>query len=453
LWQFVCEHFVAVLSANSSNRQNKLIMNDLYPKKIYAELTTRCNLRCKMCVKYAAGSCIAEEDLPLAVFKSLAPSLAHAQTLILNGIGEPLLHPDLEEIVEFSRANMPPEATIGFQSNGILLDEEKSVQLILAGLSTVCLSLDSLEDTAEDQGGGHSLTAVSQAIANLVAARRRVAASHFRIGLEMVLSKKNIHELPKLIQWATDHGVDYIITTHLLHYDQSSVELNLFNPNSSEAVDLFNSFNERATNLGINLADCLSSYMKYTKTANDEVVLKLFRELQQESRTRDIRLHLQSLLEYTTDDADKLEQLFATARAVAKHNNIELFLPPHQALPQRICPFITDQAIFIAANGDVMPCHYLWHTYSCRLLDDEIQVTKCSFGTIREQSLQNIWQSPEYSLFRREAGEYNYSSCWSCSQGPCANLVNDNILSANDCFGSQVPCGHCQWNLGGIRCL
>ena len=430
-----------------------MIMNDLYPKKIYVELTTRCNLRCKMCVKYAAGSCIAEEDLPLAVFKGLAPSLANAQTLILNGIGEPLLHPDLEEIVSFARANMTPEAVIGFQSNGILLDEEKSLQLISAGLSTVCLSLDSLEDTAEDQAGGHSLTAVSQAIASLVAARRRIAASHFRIGLEMVLSKKTIHELPKLIQWASDHGADYIITTHLLHYDQSSVELNLFNPNSSEAVDLFNSFNERAINLGINLADCLSSYLKYTKNANDEAVLKLFRELQQESSVRDIRLHLQSLFEYTTDDADKIEQLFATVRTVAIHNNIELFLPPHQALPQRICPFIADQAVFIAANGDVMPCHYLWHTYSCRVLGEEIQVSECPFGTIREQSLQSIWRSPDYSLFRREAGEYDYSSCWSCSQGPCANLVNDNILSANDCYGSQVPCGHCQWNLGGIRCL
>jgi putative metalloenzyme radical SAM/SPASM domain maturase len=428
-------------------------MNDLYPKKIYVELTTHCNLRCQMCVKYAAGSCIAEEDLPLAVFKGLAPSLAKAQTLILNGIGEPLLHPDLEEIIVFSRANMASEAVIGFQSNGILLDEEKSFQLISAGLSTVCLSLDSLEATAEDQAGGHSLTAVSMAIASLVAARKRVAASHFRIGLEMVLSKKTIHELPKLIQWATDHGADYIITTHLLHYDQSSVELNLFNPNSSDAVDLFNSFNDRAKNLGIDLADCLSSYLKYTKTQDDEAVLKLFRELQQESSDRDIRLHLQSLLVHKTNDADKIEQLFATARAVAEHNNIELFLPPHQALQQRSCPFMTDQAVFIAASGAVMPCHYLWHTYSCRLLGEEVEVQECPFGTIREQSLLSIWQSPEYSLFRREAGEYDYSSCWSCSQGPCANLVNDNILSANDCYGSQVPCGHCQWNLGGIRCL
>ncbi len=41
-------------------------MSKLYPEKIYLELTTRCNLRCRMCVKYASGSRIVEEDLPFA---------------------------------------------------------------------------------------------------------------------------------------------------------------------------------------------------------------------------------------------------------------------------------------------------------------------------------------------------------------------------------------------------
>jgi MoaA/NifB/PqqE/SkfB family radical SAM enzyme len=74
----------------------QVIMSNLHPEKIYVELTTRCNLRCRMCVKYAAGSCIAEEDLPFAVFRGLAPALTNADTLILNGIGEPLLRPELE---------------------------------------------------------------------------------------------------------------------------------------------------------------------------------------------------------------------------------------------------------------------------------------------------------------------------------------------------------------------
>lgn len=428
-------------------------MSNLYPEKIYVELTTRCNLRCRMCVKYAAGSCIAEEDLPFAVFKGLAPSLTHARTLILNGIGEPLLHPELEEIISFARANMVPKAEIGFQSNAILLDEEKSFKLISAGLSTVSLSLDSLEENEADKADGHSLTAVSRALAGLVAARKRVAASHFRIGLEMVLTKQNIQELPRFVQWAADHGADYIIATHLLHYNQSSEELSLFNPNSPEAVQLFHSYNSRAAAQGINLKDYLASYLKYTKNEAEQAVLELFQEMQQEAREKDIRLHLRSLQAYTAESTERVADVYADGKSIAAQNGIELFLPPQWALPERICRFIADQAVFIAASGAVMPCHFLWHTYACRVHGGEIHVRENSFGSIREQLLEDIWQSREYVLFRQEAGEYEYSSCWSCAQGPCATLVNDNLLTANDCYGSQVPCGHCQWNLGGIRCL
>ncbi len=428
-------------------------MNDPYPKKIYVELTTRCNLHCPMCVKYAAGSCIVEEDLPLAVFKGLAPSLAHARNLILNGIGEPLLHPELEEIISFARAAMVSEAIIGFQSNGLLLDEEKSLKLITAGLSTVCLSLDSLEDTAADHARDHSIAAVSRAIAGLVAAKKRLAATRFKIGLEMVLTKPTIGNLPRFVQWAADHGANYVIATHLLLYNRATEELSLFNPNSPEAVQLFDSYNERAAAQGINLTNCLAAYLKFTKTKADKAAVHLFQELQQEARNRDIRLHLRSLLLYTPGDAEKVAKAFAEAQAIAARNGIELFLPSQQALSERTCPFIAEQAVFIAANGAVMPCHFLWHTYSCRVLGEEVQVQECSFGTIGIQPLEMIWQSSKYTHFRLEAGRYDYASCWSCSMGPCATLVNDNILTAHDCYGSQVPCGHCQWNLGGIHCL
>ncbi len=429
------------------------IMNDPYPKKIYVELTTRCNLHCPMCVKYAAGSHIVEEDLPFDVFKGLAPSLAHAQTLILNGIGEPLLHQELEEIISFAKASMGAGAVIGFQSNGLLLDEAKSSKLISAGLSTVCLSLDHLEDTAPDQVGGHSVAAVSRALAGLIAAKRQISSDHFKIGLEIVLTRQTIGDLPKFVQWAADHGVDYILATHLLVYNRATEGLNLFNPNSPEAIQLFNSYNERAVAQGINLAKGLATYLKFTKTEADKTAVQLFQELQQEASNRDIRLHLQSLLQHTLGDAERVAQAFAEAEAIAVRNSIELFLPSQQALSERTCPFIAEQAVFIAASGAVMPCHFLWHSYSCRVLGEEVQVQESTFGTIKNQPLEKIWQSLEYSQFRQEAGRYDYASCWSCSMGPCASLVNDNILTANDCYGSQVPCGHCQWNLGGIHCL
>ena len=119
----------------------------------------------------------------------------------------------------------------------------------------------------------------------------------------------------------------------------------------------------------------------------------------------------------------------------------------------RSCSFMNDEATFIAANGDVMPCHFLWHNYTCRVLQEAVAVRKRTFGNIARQCLLQIWQSENYRQFRDEASRSQYAPCWTCSQGPCPTLVNDEDQYANDCFGSRVPCGHCQWNLGGVRCM
>lgn len=428
-------------------------MNDLAPQKIHVEITTRCNLHCQMCVKQAEGSCIAEADMPLDLFKQLAPALAQASKLILNGIGEPLLHPDLVEMIRFAREHMDPGASIGFQSNGLLLTASYANDLLQAGLSTICLSLDSLQTPAEnEQRGGHGVAAVDAAIASLSRARRG-GAVNFRIGLEMILTCDTVAELPDLVQWAAERGVDYIITTHLLHYDAGGEEQSIFNPNTGAATQLFNKYVELATREGLDLKGGLAGYLKLSKTAADQGVAKMFALMQQEARNKDIRLHLQSLVHHQTLDPAAVEQLFAIARTLSEKEGVEIFLPPLQSEAEKSCSFMAENATFITAYGAVMPCYFLWHNYTCRVLQEYIQVQERPFGNIGNESLLAIWQSNEYRRFRREAGSYEYAPCWSCSQGPCGTLVNDNLLSAHDCYGSQVPCGHCQWNLGGIRCL
>jgi MoaA/NifB/PqqE/SkfB family radical SAM enzyme len=66
------------------------------PSKLFVETTTRCNLGCFMCVKQTCDHAITEGDLSLATFAALEPAFAGLEALVLNGIGEPLLHPNLE---------------------------------------------------------------------------------------------------------------------------------------------------------------------------------------------------------------------------------------------------------------------------------------------------------------------------------------------------------------------
>src|SRR5215204_1032143 len=68
-----------------------------HPSRLFVEVTTRCNLRCAMCVKESAAQGISEGHLRRETFARLAPAFPHLDALVLNGVGEPLLHPRLEE--------------------------------------------------------------------------------------------------------------------------------------------------------------------------------------------------------------------------------------------------------------------------------------------------------------------------------------------------------------------
>jgi putative metalloenzyme radical SAM/SPASM domain maturase len=404
-----------------------------------------------MCVKYAQGSCIEEGDMALPLFARLVPSLSRTRFLVLNGIGEPLLHPDLETMIAQARAVMPPDGVIGFQSNGLLLDRQRAERLLAAGLDTLCLSLDSLEPAGN---GEHHCWPVARAIDHVLAARQANGRG-ISIGLEVVLKRQTVAQLPAMVRWAHDQGVDYIIASHLFSYDGTMEDECLFNPNSAEAVALFARWAQKAEFQGLHLADLPGVHLKFTKSEADHRLLAIGAAMQREAREREISLHFANLLKYGNLGQNDAEANLDRARILADEYGLSLTLPPLHAPAnhERSCPFMAEQAVFIAPNGDVMPCHFLWHTYACRVNQGPIQVRARSLGNIGTLPLETIWRSPQAATFRREAGRSDYAPCWSCSSGPCPDLVTPNLLGMSDCYGNQVPCGHCMWSLGWTRCL
>ncbi|MFT5699377.1 MAG: putative metalloenzyme radical SAM/SPASM domain maturase [Desulforhopalus sp.] len=422
------------------------------PKKVYVELTTRCNLQCQMCVKYTKGSCIPEEDMSVEMFRKILPSLGDIDTLILNGIGESLLHSDLVAIVQLARTSMAPKATIGLQSNGLLLDRTLAHDLICAGLNTICLSVDRFEDPKLDTKGEHSFRAVQRAVDNLLLAKKE-QVSDFTIGFEIVLTRQTIPDLPTLVGWAADNGIAYILSSHLILYDTAAETECIFNPHPPEALELFSRYCKIASAKGLDFNQELLHYRRHAGTQSTELFTALLSELLAEAKGRDIQLNFVDLNLDDLQRSQELEKAITATKELATNRGLELFIPSLQATSTRECRFLKEKAVFISANGDVAPCHFLWHTYSCRILKNEAKVKKRSFGNVSHKTLDEIWQSRNYSSFRQEAGSYEYTYCWTCAQGPCPTLLTDDGNYANDCYGSQVPCGHCQWNLGGIRCL
>ncbi|HRX27438.1 MAG TPA: radical SAM protein, partial [Aminivibrio sp.] len=119
-------------------------MDRPWPSKLFVEVTTACNLRCAMCVKQS-GPGIPDAYLSDETFEKLVPAFPTLETLILNGIGEPLLHPGLEHYIRTARQNVPADAVIGFQTNGSLLTEQRACSLLSAGTDVISISVDAAD--------------------------------------------------------------------------------------------------------------------------------------------------------------------------------------------------------------------------------------------------------------------------------------------------------------------
>ncbi len=111
-----------------------------YPAKMFVELTTRCNLKCSMCLKQRHDAEFREGDISADIFLNLLPALPNLDALVLNGIGEPLLHPRLDDFIVIAKEKMDKKGWIGFQSNGLLIDRERAISLVRVGVDCKCFS-------------------------------------------------------------------------------------------------------------------------------------------------------------------------------------------------------------------------------------------------------------------------------------------------------------------------
>ena len=75
----------------------------------------------------------------------------------------------------------------------------------------------------------------------------------FRLGVECVLLRDSLEQLPRVISWAAKQGADFVLVSHMLPFAKSAVEQCLFNPNTREATWYFEAWQERAFCQGVDL--------------------------------------------------------------------------------------------------------------------------------------------------------------------------------------------------------
>jgi putative metalloenzyme radical SAM/SPASM domain maturase len=404
-----------------------------------------------MCTKQSPGCRIVEGDMDAGTFERIVPALSRLEALILNGIGEPLLHASLERFIEIARQKMPENGWVGFQTNGQLLTAKRAIALAHAGVDKVCLSSDAVtRETFRAMRAGGDRAAVDASIDALQAAARS-CGRRISLGVEFVATRDNIEELPHLLHWAARHAVDFVIVTHMLPYREELVDAVAFDTNTEDAERLFKRWNARAKSDGIDLQAYFEVFMKFRKSPEQQRLMDCIHQMKAEALRLGIDLHVERLLKSDQEMPQRVREVFAAAGDIARENGIDLHLPTLVPTRKRRCEFIEGGGAFISWDGNVHPCYFLWHRYRCHIGGLVKYVRPQSFGRLRDRSILSIWNAPAFRAFRQGVLRYDFPFCYDCSVALCDYAQLEAF--EQDCHISSVPCGACLWCTGLFRCL
>jgi putative metalloenzyme radical SAM/SPASM domain maturase len=423
-----------------------------YPSRLFVETTTRCNLGCTMCVKQAGEHGLVDGSITAQTFARLEEAFPRLEALILNGVGEPLLHPQLEEFVRRGRSLMPASGWIGFQTNGLLLDEARAVSLVRAGLDRICISIDSVNpDTFRQVREGGTVGAIERALSALGAARSAYPSSRLEIGIEFVVMRRNIRELPTVLQWAARRGATFALVTQVVAYDESHLDQVAYDACTDAAVAIFEKWKRVAESEHVDLRRYTAVAWKYARTADEQRVVSLVNRMNEDAGSQGVFVDLEKLLARDEAWFAEAEEIFAEARSTAETLGMRLELPELIPREERRCDFVEGGGAFVSWEGEVHPCYFLWHRYRCHIQGWKQSVQPKSFGNVTGGGIMAIWNGEEFRRFRESVLGFDYPLCFSCKLAPCDYVEAENF--EQDCHIRHEPCGSCLWCMGIFRCL
>jgi 12,18-didecarboxysiroheme deacetylase len=168
----------------------------------------RCNLRCVHCYSESrnvdySGELSHEEGVRL--IDDLA---AFGAPVMLFSGGEPLMRPDIFELIEHAVAKKMRAVV---STNGTLITRDIATKLKEAGLSYVGISLDGLEETNDHFRG------VPGAYKRALEGVRNCMALGVKVGLRFTMTRSNYQDVPGILDLIEKEGIPRVCFYHLVY--------------------------------------------------------------------------------------------------------------------------------------------------------------------------------------------------------------------------------------------
>lgn len=364
--------------------------------RVYIEPTNVCNLECRTCMRNVWQ----EQNgfISMETFENIISSIRLIKPIPLvffGGIGEPLAHPKIREMVALAKS---VGAEVELITNGILLDETVSRWMIELGLDRLWVSIDGAKpESYADIRLGDALPKVVSNLKQLKALKvnSNNLSSKPRLGIAFVAMQRNFRDLPAVVRLGKKLGADFFSISNVLPY-----------------------------------TDELRSQMLY-------------------SRSLYISDH-HSIENSPTITLPRFDLNESTLRIISEtftKNNISPLNDKTVEISANSCPFLDKGSVSVRWDGNVSPCLSLLHSHTS-YLDDTFRTTKEFFvGNINTKPLLDIWNDSKYVELRERLITFDFSPCTMCNS---CEMAESNL---EDCFGNIHPtCGGCLWAQGFIQC-
>ncbi len=198
-------------------------------KKIYLELTSRCNLSCDMCYRNTWDNVAGDMDEKL--LEKLKEEIPAGTDIVFAGIGEPTIARHFRRAVELF-SDHPLEIT----TNGVI--DKKTLPFVLKHFRRMIISVDATGDAYY-----HLRKTDFQKVKETLEAVRRFKKEEETkypfIDFALVLSRSNKEKIYDVIDTAAEYGIDRILVSHLLPQEKARAEDIFYTESKNEEGRVF----------------------------------------------------------------------------------------------------------------------------------------------------------------------------------------------------------------------
>ncbi len=183
------------------------------------DITRRCNLKCIGCRYHTPEGAIhsdrdfSVEDIDFNMYKGFCEELSKMGTreIIFLGEGEPLLHPRIFDMIDLAKGH---GMYVTLSTNGTLLDDVKSREIIKTGLDILKVSLwGSSPDESEKNYPGTPPEYFERTIAGLKAMsamKRELNSALPAVYLHQPINRHNFQGLDRMVDLAHETKCDFL---------------------------------------------------------------------------------------------------------------------------------------------------------------------------------------------------------------------------------------------------